>query len=445
MNHKKQFLKFVIPSIVSMLVFNLYTMIDGIYVARFVGEKALSAVNIAMPYINFIFAFSILFSVGTSTVVAIYRGEKRHKQANQTFTRNTIFLSVCGLIITFIARLCLKDLALFLGASETTMPYVLDYLGTIVWFSFFFIVSYSLEVLVKTDGFPRLATAAVTVGAITNIVMDYVLVVVFPMGIQGAAIATGLSQVLTFTVFFTHFFLKRGNIRWCRTDFDMSIYKRIIPIGIADFITEMSAGVIVFLFNHAILRYIGDDGIVTYTVITYIYNLVMMTFTGISQGSQPLVSFYHGKKEQQTCALYLRYARISTFAVSLFALAICLLGTPWIVQIFIDKDVQPLFTNSVKAFRMFSLCYLVIGYNIVYSGYFAAIEKSTYSFIISILRGFILIAVSIWILGWLFQGAGIWFATLLCEGLTLIFSIWFMKREKRRQAILVNEENLYVK
>ena len=176
MNHKKQFLKFVVPSIVSMLVFNLYTMIDGIYVARFVGEKALSAVNIAMPYINFIFAFSILFSVGTSTVVAIFRGENKLVQANQTFTRNTLFLSVCGIVITLVAQYFLNDLARFLGASEATMPYVLDYLGTIAWFSFFFIVSYSLEVLVKTDGFPRLATAAVSVGAVTNIVMDLSLI-----------------------------------------------------------------------------------------------------------------------------------------------------------------------------------------------------------------------------------------------------------------------------
>ena len=93
MNHKKQFFKFVIPSVVSMLVFNLYTMVDGIYVARFVGEHALSAVNISMPYVNFIFAFSILFSVGTSTVVAIFRGENKMKSANETFTRNTIFLT----------------------------------------------------------------------------------------------------------------------------------------------------------------------------------------------------------------------------------------------------------------------------------------------------------------------------------------------------------------
>ena len=436
MNHKKQFLKFVVPSLVSMLVFNLYTMIDGIYVARFVGEKALSAVNIAMPYINFIFAFSILFSVGTSTVVAIFRGENKLVQANQTFTRNTLFLSVCGIVITLVAQYFLNDLARFLGASEATMPYVLDYLGTIAWFSFFFIVSYSLEVLVKTDGFPRLATAAVSVGAVTNIVMDFVLVVVFPMGIKGAALATGLSQVLTFTVFFLHFLMKRGNIHWCRTTLDMSVYKRILPIGIADFITEMSAGVIVFLFNHAILKYIGDDGIVTYTVITYIYNLVMMTFTGISQGTQPLVSFYHGKKEPATCTLFLRYARISTFTISIVALGFCLLAAPLIVSIFIDTNIQPLFHDSVKAFRMFSLCYLVIGYNIIYSGYFAALDKNRYSFTISILRGFVFIAFSIWVLGWLFQGDGIWLATLLCECMTLLCSTWFMHTEykKRKQA-----------
>ena len=435
MNHKKQFFKFVIPSVVSMLVFNLYTMVDGIYVARFVGEHALSAVNISMPYVNFIFAFSILFSVGTSTVVAIFRGENNMKSANETFTRNTIFLTVCALIITLLALVFQNELALFLGASEVTLPYVHDYLGVLIWFTFFFIVSYSMEVLVKTDGFPKLATAAVTVGAVTNIVMDYVLVVHVGMGIRGATIATGLSQVLTFTVFTIHFLGKRGTIHWCKTTMDLSVYKRIIPIGTADFITELSAGTIIFLFNHAILKHIGDNGVVTYTVITYIYNIVMMTFTGISQGMQPLVSFYRGRREENTCRLFLRYALYSTFAMSMLALAICLFMTPALVSIFIDASRAELFTYTVHAFRIYSLCYLVIGYNIVCSGYFAAVEKSGYSFTISLLRGFVLIAASIWIMGELFQGEGIWYATLVCESSTLVVSIWCMLRSQKKAQI----------
>ena len=435
MNHKKQFFKFVIPSVVSMLVFNLYTMVDGIYVARFVGEHALSAVNISMPYVNFIFAFSILFSVGTSTVVAIFRGENNMKSANETFTRNTIFLTVCALIITLLALVFQNELALFLGASEVTLPYVHDYLGVLIWFTFFFIVSYSMEVLVKTDGFPKLATAAVSVGAVTNIVMDYVLVVHVGMGIRGAAIATGLSQVLTFTVFTIHFLGKRGTIHWCKTTMDLSVYKRIIPIGTADFITELSAGTIIFLFNHAILKHIGDNGVVTYTVITYIYNIVMMTFTGISQGMQPLVSFYRGRREENTCRLFLRYALYSTFAMSMLALAICLFMTPALVSIFIDASRAELFTYTVHAFRIYSLCYLVIGYNIVCSGYFAAVEKSGYSFAISLLRGFVLIAASIWIMGELFQGEGIWYAPLVCESSTLVVSIWCMLRSQKKAQI----------
>lgn len=435
MNHRKQFFKFVIPSVVSMLVFNLYTMVDGIYVARFVGEHALSAVNISMPYVNFIFAFSILFSVGTSTVVAIFRGENKMKSANETFTRNTIFLTVCALIITLLALVFQNELALFLGASEVTLPYVHDYLGVLIWFTFFFIVSYSMEVLVKTDGFPKLATAAVTVGAVTNIVMDYVLVVQVGMGIRGAAIATGLSQVLTFTVFTIHFLGKRGTIHWCKTTLDLSVYKRIIPIGTADFITELSAGTIIFLFNHAILKHIGDNGVVTYTVITYIYNIVMMTFTGISQGMQPLVSFYRGRREEKTCRLFLRYALYSTFTMSLLALAICLFMTPALVSIFIDASRTELFAYTVHAFRIYSLCYLVIGYNIVCSGYFAAVEKSGYSFTISLLRGFVLIAASIWLMGELFQGEGIWYATLVCESSTLVVSIWCMLRSQRKAQV----------
>ena len=265
--------------------------------------------------------------------------------------------------------------------------------------------------------------------------MDYVLVVQVGMGIRGAAIATGLSQVLTFTVFTIHFLGKRGTIHWCKTTMDLSVYKRIIPIGTADFITELSAGTIIFLFNHAILKHIGDNGVVTYTVITYIYNIVMMTFTGISQGMQPLVSFYRGRREENTCRLFLRYALYSTFAMSMLALAICLFMTPALVSIFIDASRAELFTYTVHAFRIYSLCYLVIGYNIVCSGYFAAVEKSGYSFTISLLRGFVLIAASIWIMGELFQGEGIWYATLVCESSTLVVSIWCMLRSQKKAQI----------
>ena len=433
MNSKKQFLKFVIPSVLSMLIFNLYTMVDGIYVAQIVGETALSAVNISIPYTNFIFAFALLFAVGTSTVVAIYRGQGDLREANETFTKNTVFLSVCGLLVTVFAVLNLETLARFLGASETTMPYVKDYLGIIVWFSYFYIVSYSLEVLVKTDGFPMISTLGVFIGAMTNIILDAVFMILFDMGIAGAALATGLSQVLTFSVFFIHFLRHKGSIRWCRFQFDFRIYKRIIPIGLADFITELSAGIIVFMFNHAILTYIGDAGLVTYTIITYVYNLVMMTFSGISQGMQPLVSYHYGKQDVHAYHTFFKYALFSTLIASLFALVICLFGTKWIVMIFLSPDSQPLFSNTLYAFRCFSLCYLVIGYNIVIAGYFAAVEKSRNSFLISVLRGFVLIAFALFFTSYCFGGEGIWFSTLICEGLCLIVSLFLILRQKKQE------------
>ena len=432
MNHKKQFFKFVIPSVVSMLVFNLYTMVDGIYVARFVGEHALSAVNISMPYVNFIFAFSILFSVGTSTVVAIFRGENNMKSANETFTRNTIFLTVCALIITLLALVFQNELALFLGASEVTLPYVHDYLGVLIWFTFFFIVSYSMEVLVKTDGFPKLATAAVSVGAVTNIVMDYVLVVHVGMGIRGAAIATGLSQVLTFTVFTIHFLGKRGTIHWCKTTMDLSVYKRIIPIGTADFITELSAGTIIFLFNHAILKHIGDNGVVTYTVITYIYNIVMMTFTGISQGMQPLVSFACGQHNRSSAHQMLRYGLIAVSGCAILAFALCQALAQPLAGIFIQAEHQALLAYSVYALRLFAWSFLILGFNVVIAGFFAAIERPAASLIISLSRGLILVPVGLALSITLGGADKLWLATSISEGLTLLataFLLWqYLKR-----------------
>ena len=172
MSLKRKFIRFVLPSIASMLVFNLYTMVDGIFIANYAGETALAAVNLAMPFINFMFAFSLLLSIGASTLISIHRGAGRTERANQLFSMNTAVLSVLALLISVSCVLFAQPLAVFLGAGSDTLNYVTEYLRIIGGFGFFFIVSYSFEVLIKADGFPQLSTFGVLLGAVTNIVLD---------------------------------------------------------------------------------------------------------------------------------------------------------------------------------------------------------------------------------------------------------------------------------
>ena len=258
---KKSFWRFVWPSVLAQWIFALYTMVDGMFVARGVSEVALSAVNIASPFVNFLFSVSILFAVGTSTIVAIFLGQGKHREANQANTQNLAVSGLIALMIMAAVWLCLDPLVMFLGATESTVGYVRQYILSILPFTWFFISSYTFETLVKTDGYPRFAAIAVTTGALTNCVLDYLFVMVFHWGIGGAGVATGISQMLTVFLYLRHFLSEKATIRFAKPDWNFGQFCRVVKIGLSSGLTELSAGFTVFMFNHAILCCIGNRGL----------------------------------------------------------------------------------------------------------------------------------------------------------------------------------------
>lgn len=431
MSLKRKFIRFVLPSIASMLVFNLYTMVDGIFIANYAGETALAAVNLAMPFINFMFAFSLLLSIGASTLISIHRGAGRTERANQLFSMNTAVLSVLALLISVSCVLFAQPLAVFLGAGSDTLNYVTEYLRIIGGFGFFFIVSYSFEVLIKADGFPQLSTFGVLLGAVTNIVLDALFVFGFHWGLAGAAWATGISQLLTFLVFFSHFlFSRKTHFHFTRFTLDLSQYQRIVPIGIADCVTELSAGVIVFAFNHQILSIIGTSGVVSYTVMTYVYNLVLMAFVGIAQGCQPLVSYAVGQQDSKTIKLVYRYGLTAVALTSVLCFGGCWIFTPQIVSVFIRPQETALFGSTVAAFRLYSFCFLIMGYNVLTSGFFVALAKPKAALTLSLARGIVVILGCLLAMSSVFGALGIWLTPTVSEGLCLILSFILLIKAK---------------
>lgn len=425
------FIRFIIPSIVAQWVFAIYTMVDGIFVANGVSEIALTAVNIVMPYIMALYAVSILFAVGTSTVTAINLGEGNLKKACQIFTQNIVFLVVLSIVITVFVMSNLKTIAVFLGATDVNMKYVLEYLGSIVPFSGLFILSYSFETLIKTDGYPKMATLIVTVGSVVNVILDYIMVMRLHMGVRGAALATGIAHVLLITLYLLHFCGKKGTIKFTKFTFDFSLMGREIKNGVSSGITELSAGLIVFLFNHAIVRYINEDALVSYTIISYVNSIGIMTMAGIAQGYQPLISYYYGKKEQKKYKKLFRYGVQAVLVASILYTGLCMVATEWIVSLFISKDIGELYFYSVKVFRIFALSFLIAGYNIVIGGYFTAVEKPVEATIISLSRTVVALTAILYIFTWLFQGAGIWWTPLAAEGITLIITALFWAKNRR--------------
>ena len=229
-----QFLRFSSATVASLMVFSLYSIVDGLFVAKGVGDYAMAAVNLAVPFTNVMFSIAVTFAVGTSTILSIYLGQGNREHANRLFSQNLALLVVIGLTITALVLIFLKPFALLLGAEEETLGYTMSYLRGLAPFAICFIVSYNLEILVKTDGRPMLAVLTVCIGCLTNCVLDYVAIFVLNWGAWGAAFATGLSQLLTCVIYITHFLGKHTTFHLVRFRPEGSIYRRLIPIAKAD-------------------------------------------------------------------------------------------------------------------------------------------------------------------------------------------------------------------
>lgn len=429
---RSDFLKFIIPSIVAQWVFTLYTMIDGIFVAKGVSETALTAVNISFPFVAALFSVSILFAVGTSTVVAILLGEKKEKRANEVFTQNIVVLIVLSAVVTAVVLIFLEPFARFLGATDSALPYVKEYIGTIAPFAVCFILSYSFEILIKTDGYPKLATIIVTAGAVANCILDYIFVMRLHWGVFGAAFATGLSQAFVIVFYLKHFLGKTGQLRFAKFRLDIPLIWRKFKNGLPSGVTEFSAGIIIFFFNQAILKYIGEDALVSYTIISYVNSIVVMSMAGVAQGSQPLISYYFGQKNMEKCRKLLRYAIMASIVISAVSFAACILGAEWIVALFVSPELTELRVYSVNVFRIFSISFLIAGFNVVVGGYFTAVEEPVSAIMISLGRGFVTLLLGLFILTAAVGGAGIWWAPTLSEIMCLMVTIGLFAAYKKR-------------
>lgn len=431
---KHDFFRFIIPSLIAQWVYALYTMIDGLFVSRGVSELALSGVNIAMPFVTFLFSAALLFAVGSSTIIAMYLGEREDGKAQEVFTQNILTVIIISILITIIVLWTSRDIALFLGATDLTIEYVRTYLNTIACFSIFFICSYSLEVLIKTDGYPMKATIIVTTGAILNCILDYLFVMVLHKGVWGAAFATGLSQLSVVLLYLTHFCSSRTHMKLVKFTFSPSLLWRTIKIGLSSGITEFSAGIVIFLFNHAILTYLNEEAIVSYTIVSYVSTIIVMSMAGIAQGIQPLVSYYYGKKAPNSYHRLLKYAICFGTVFSVIAFIISRIIASPLVNLFVSPELAWLRTDSVGVFNTFSYSFLFCGFNIIIGGFFTAIEYPKSAMAISLGRGFVFVAVSLQVLTRLFKGDGIWWAAVMAEGMCLVVTLGLFGYYKRHSS-----------
>lgn len=422
----KIFFKYVIPTILAMWVFSIYTLVDGLFVSHFVGPEAFAAVNLSMPVNNTLFSFGILISVGTSTRIGICLGQGKIDKANEIFSSAIFISGILALLTSLLLLIFIHPLANFLGARGPMHQMVVCYLSWVLPFTFFFILSYIFEVLVKVDGVPILSTIGVLSSAITNIFLDYLFIRHFGWGIQGAAFATGLAQLLSFLIFLSHFLKKKGRLKILRIKPKLASLTSAARIGFGDFLTELSYGAILFFFNRSLLSIYGEVGLISYTVINYLSLLLTMTMSGITQGCQPLFSVFYGKEDPRSIRKIFRLALLSVLVASLLFFIPAQLIPDRLISLFISPKNTEAFALTHYALRLYSTAYLFLGYNIFVGGMMAALNQPRFGILISFSRGFLFILLSLTLFKSL-APSKIWLAATTSEVFTLLltlFSLW---------------------
>ena len=419
---KRLFLKYLIPSVGGMLGVSLYVLGDTIIVGRGIGSVGLAALNISIPMINVFNGLGLLFGMGASTAISISRGRGDEKQVNNIFTISIILTILAGLVLTLIRVFFLDELCMLLGASTDTFAMSRDYLGVIMSFSTMFLLNYALTVLVRNDGNPNLSMWGMLTGSIVNVILDYIFIFIFGWGMTGAALATSISPILGLLILSIHFITKRNKMKFTKIKLRLSIVRRIISNGFASFIVEISAGVVIFIFNIVIIGLNGDIGVSAYSIIANLSLIATAIFTGIGQAIQPIVSVNFGAKKMKRVYEAGKLAIYSALGLGIVFYAIGFFFPEFLVSMFSKGD-NELLDITIKGIKIYFMSFVLMGINIVLTSYLQSKEYAKSAMMISLLRGFAFTVFYVLILSRIFGITGVWMTLPLAEISTIVLAV----------------------
>ncbi|MEA4853074.1 MAG: MATE family efflux transporter [Christensenella sp.] len=423
-------LRFTGPTILMMLFMSIYTMVDGIFVSRFVGTGALSAVNIVYPVINIVIAIAIMLSTGGSAVIAKQMGEGKPLLARRNFSMIVYIGIMIGITIMILGLFFIDPILRFLGANDAVYSYCYDYAFLLILFVPCGIMQMLFQSFFITAGKPTVGMIATFAGGIANILLDYLFIAVFKWGISGAALATGIGYSIPgFFGLFYFIFNRKGSLFLTKTKWDGKIVSRICLNGSSEMVTNLSVAVTTFLFNIMMMRLLGENGVAAITIILYTQYLMNAVFLGYSGGVAPLFSYNYGAQGIAQLKKLLRYSLIFVGITSIAVFMISIFGAGYIVAIFAPPG-SMVFDVADRGMLLFSFAFLVMGFNIFVSSLFTALNNGKISALLSFLRTFLFISAMILILPNFLGVDGIWLALPIAEGCAFVFSFVFLLKKR---------------
>lgn len=430
------FMKQFMPTLLGMVSSALFIIVDGIFVGRGIGPHALAAVNIVAPISMIAAGIGLMFGMGGAIVASINLSRGKQKVANINFSQSIVASSLIAIIITAVILLFPYQTSYLFGADAELVGMAVEYL---VWFTLFvlpFCFTLSLPFFVRLNN-PKYAMWCMLLATVVNLVLDYVFIFIFGWGLMGAALATGIGELVGAGMLICYFFGRKSAVRFEKIKMSVKSLKLtirnvyyMIKLGLSSFLSEITIAIMFLAGNYVFMDYLGANGVAAYSIICYLFPIVFMVFNATVQSVQPIISFNYGCGQIKRANQALKLAVIVAMSIGFVMFLIMLVFTAGIVTMFVPHTSSTTWSYAVEGIPVFAVDFLFFAVNIVTIGYYMSIEKVRRALTITLVRG-ILPVVFFYMLPGIFGIPGIWFAVAAGDITTTLFILLLKWNDKR--------------
>ena len=429
-------IKFTLPSIVMMIFTSIYGVVDGIFVSNFAGKTALAAINLIWPYVMMIGTVGFMVGTGGTALISKTLGMGLKEKANHIFSMLTTVCIVAGVTLSVLAIIFMEPVAKLLGAEGQMLQDCVIYGNILMAAAPAYIIQFAFQSFCVTAEKANLSLVMTVVSGLCNIALDALFIAVFRWGLIGAAVATSFSQYLGAVIPIVYFLRPNQSLlRLSRFKFDGKALLRTVTNGSSEMVNNISMSVVSMLYNLQLLAYAGEDGVAAYSVIMYVNLIFMAIFIGYVIGAAPLIGFNHGAQNHGELKNVTRKSlvilTVSSVAMVIFAVA---MAKP-LSDVFVGYDAE-LEAMTIRAFMIYSLSFLLCGFNIFGSSMFTALNNGLISAVISFLRTLVFQIAAVVLLPMIWELDGIWLSVVVAELVALILTgcFFFVYRKRYHYA-----------
>ena len=434
--------QYAVPAIIAMTASSLYNMCDSIFIGQGVGSLALAGLALTFPIMNLSAAVGTLVGVGAATLISVLLGQKNYDTANKVLGNSVVLNIITGIVFAVLVIAFLDPILYFFGASENTITYAREYMFIILLGNVVTHLYFGLNAVVRVMGLPKKAMGATIFTVALNFVLDYLFIMVFKWGIQGAAIATVLSQFLAMIYVFILVSDKSRVIHLQRGIYRLK--KRIISqtfsIGMAPFLMNACSCVIVIVINKQLTTYGGDMAIGAYGIQNRLGFIAAMIVMGINQGMQPIAGYNYGAQKHDRVSKVLHISIFWASVVTTLFFIVTELFPRQLAEIFTDDE--ELLAHTIRGMRINFVAFAIIGFQMVTTNFFQSIGKAKKAIFLSLTRQAICLLPLLLILPPVMGVDGVWWSLPISDVIASILTLWMLIRQKQefRKSILAQQE-----